>query len=106
MKIKNLFGRFTSLKVLMLFVAIGVWVNVLQNFGIIPSAGKQVYIVGGHSEISGDVNVIADDPLPVEVDNEVDVNIEDVIGHQVGCHQSYVKEGKQYWAIDTYKSNW
>ena len=36
----------------------------------------------------------------------VDVNLEEVIGHTVGCHRSYTKDGREYQAIDVFKSNW
>jgi len=42
----------------------------------------------------------------VDVTNTVDVNLEEVIGHTVGCHRSYTQDGREYQAIDVFKSNW
>lgn len=40
-KWKNLLmGRNLSIKILLIVIAVGIWTNVLQNAGIIPSAGK------------------------------------------------------------------
>ena len=56
-----------------------------------------------------DVNVVntvntyteIDDPIKVEVTNEVDVNIEDVLGGSLGTHKTYVDQyGIQHWGID------
>lgn len=95
-----------STKVLLLVIAIGVWVGVLQNFGIIPSAGKQVYVVGGDIDatVSGKVDV--ENTVSVDVGNEVEVDLQKVLGYPVGCHRSYTIEGKEYQAIDVFKSNW
>ena len=98
-------GRNTT-KVLLLLIAIGIWTNVLQNAGIIPSAGKQVYVLGGNidAEVSGAVDVR--NTVGVDVQNQVSVDIERVLGYPIGCHKSYTINGREYQAIDVFKSNW
>lgn len=106
-KLKNLLkGRNLSIKVLLIVIAVGIWANVLQNAGIIPSAGKQVYVVGGDidANVSGAVDVR--NTVDVDVQNQVSVDIERVLGYPIGCHKSYTVNGREYHAIDIFKSNW
>lgn len=70
--------------------AVGIWIMVIQGFINEDSGAQKVYVVGGN----------------VDVTNTVDVNLEEVIGHTVGCHRSYTKDGREYQAIDVFKSNW
>lgn len=59
-KWKSLFKwKSLSIKPLLVVIALGIWANVLQNAGIIPSAGKQVYVVGGDigANVTGEVDV-------------------------------------------------
>ena len=62
---------------------------VIQGFG---GGTQDVYVRGG--DIDADVSG------SVSVDNEVDVNLERVLGYRVGCHESYSIDGKDYHAID------
>ena len=62
---------------------------VIQGFG---GGTQDVYVRGG--DIDADVSG------SVSVDNEVDVNLERVLGYRVGCHESYTIDGKDYHAID------
>ena len=106
-KWKNLFkGKNLSIKALLVVIALGIWTNVLQNAGIIPSAGKQVYVVGGDidANVSGEVDVR--NTVDVDVQNQVSVDIERVLGYPIGCHKSYTINGREYQAIDVFKSNW
>lgn len=106
-KWKNLFkGKNLSIKALLVVIALGIWANVLQNAGIIPSAGKQVYVVGGDidANVSGEVDVR--NTVDVDVQNQVSVDIERVLGYPIGCHKSYTINGREYQAIDVFKSNW
>lgn len=77
--------------------AVGIWVMVIQGFIHEDSGAQKVYVVGG--------SIDADVSGSVSVDNTVDVNLEEVIGHTVGCHTSYTKDGREYQAIDVFKSN-
>ena len=71
--------------------AVGIWLMVIQGFIHEDSGAQKVY-----AQVSGSVDVT----------NTVDVNLEEVIGHTVGCHRSYTKDGREYLAIDVFKSNW
>ena len=79
---------------------------VIQGFIHEDSGAQKVYVVGGNldAQVSGSVDV--DNTVDVYVNNTVDVNLEKVIGHTVGCHRSYTKDGREYQAIDIFKSNW
>ena len=72
--------------------AVGIWIMVIQGFIHEDSGAQKVYVVGGN--------------LDAQVSGSVDVNLEEVIGHTVGCHRSYTKDGREYQAIDVFKSNW
>lgn len=106
-KWKNLLkGKNLSIKALLIVIAVGIWTSVLQNAGIIPSAGKQVYVLGGDidANVSGAVDVR--NTVDVDVQNQVSVDIERVLGYPIGCHKSYTVNGREYHAIDIFKSNW
>lgn len=106
-KWKNLLkGKNLSIKALLVVIAVGIWASVLQNAGIIPSAGKQVYVVGGDidANVSGAVDIR--NTVDVDVQNQVSVDIERVLGYPIGCHKSYTVNGREYHAIDIFKSNW
>lgn len=82
----------------LLSIAIGVWVIVLQNLGVIPIS-QRVKVVGMvDANVSGSVDI--DNTVDVEVSNTVDVNLEEVIGHSVGCRRSYTIDGTDYHSID------
>lgn len=94
-----------SIKALLVVIALGIWANVLQNAGIIPSAGKQVYVVGGDigANVTGEDDV--KNTVDVDVQNQVGVDIEGVLGAPIGCHKSYTINGQDYYAIDVFKRN-
>ena len=73
----------------MVIIAVCSIILVIQGFGGGP---QDVYVIGGaiDADVSGSVSV----------DNEVDVNLERVLGYRVGCHESYTIDGKDYHAID------
>ena len=66
-----------SLKAILIVIAVGIWVIVLQNTGIIPTK-QNVYVKGGY--IVADVNGSVDVSGSVSVDNTVDINIKAVNG--------------------------
>lgn len=88
-----------SLKTILIFIAVGIWVIVLQNTGLIPTK-QNVYIKGGSLDVDGTVSVRGS----VDVDNMVDVNL-NVLNRPVGSHRSYIIEGKEYQSIDVFQSN-
>jgi hypothetical protein len=94
---ENLSSKITVYGIL-LSIAIGVWVIVLQNLGVIPIS-QRVKVVGMvDAYVSGSVDI--DNTVDVEVSNTVDVNLEEVIGHSVGCRRSYTIDGTDYHSID------
>jgi hypothetical protein len=64
----------TNIKYWLIIGSIGVWVIVLQNFGVFGKKTQKVYVTGG--DIDADVRGY------VSVDNTVDVNIEAVNGYR------------------------
>jgi len=88
MENKNIFN-----KVILIVIAVGIWMIVLQNFNVFDNR-QDVYVRGGYidADVSGSVSV----------DNTVDINIDEVMGYTVGCHDSYTIDGKSYKAIDVY----
>ena len=77
-KFKNLLQRFYGNKQLwIVFTCVGVWLIVLQNFGVFSksSGAQSVYVVGGEvdANVSGSVDV--DNTVPVYVEGgDVDVS--------------------------------
>lgn len=55
---------------------------------------QDVYVNGGrvNADVSGSIYV----------GNTVDVNVDGVMGYQIGSHKSYTIDGKDYHAIDVY----
>lgn len=75
-----------SLRVILLSIAGGIWMLVLQNLGIIPVT-QNVYIKGGMiTDIENNIGVRVRGNVNVEgsvsVDNTVDINIEAINGHR------------------------
>lgn len=64
------------IKFLLLFIALGIWVQVFQNFGFFGT--KNVKVTGGYVSVSGSVDI--DRTIDVNVTNEVDVNLEAING--------------------------
>ncbi len=77
-------GKNISLKAILIAIALGIWVIVLQNAGIIPTK-QNVYVKGGY--IDADINGTVDVRGSVDVDNTVSVSIDEVLGH----------DGKKYY---------
>lgn len=67
-----------------------------QTFNI-----KNVYVVGGSIDANVD-GVVEVSGGHIDIDNEIDVNIESVLGGSVGAHRSYTDHGREYWAIDVF----
>lgn len=79
--------KYISLKAILITIAVGIWVLVLQNAGVIPTK-QNVYVKGGFVGVSGDVGVTGDVNVnntvsvqgSVDVDNTVSVSIDEVLG--------------------------
>lgn len=71
----------TSTKYWIILATIGIWIVVLQNFGVFGKKSQKVYVVGGY--IDADVTGFVDigNTVDVNVENTVDVNLEYINGH-------------------------
>lgn len=73
-----------SLKAILIVIAAGIWMIVLQNFNVFNNR-QDVYVRGGY--IDADVNGTVDVRGSVDVDNTVSVSIDEVLG----------KDNKKYY---------
>lgn len=80
-------------KVLLVTVAVGIWVLVLQNVGILP-VSQQVE-VANTVRVRGDVDVSGS----VSVDNTVDMNIAEINGHRDVFFNNYSSEPNKYYRL-------
>jgi hypothetical protein len=64
-------------RIIMLIIATGIWVMVLQNAGVIPT-NQNVRVVN-----TVDTNADVTGTVSVSVDNTVDVNIHEINGYNV-----------------------
>lgn len=62
-----------SLKAILIIIAVGIWITVFQNAGIIPTEQ--------HVKVTNTVDANASVTGEVEVENTVDVNIEAINGY-------------------------
>jgi hypothetical protein len=76
-----------SQKVILIFIALGIWAIVLQNAGLLPTK-QTVKVDGGYVNVSGDVQVRGS----VDVDNTVDINVSEINGS--GSFYDHGGEGK------------
>lgn len=67
----NLKGKKLSLKTILVVIATGIWVNALQNLGVIPIKQKVIVTNEVDAYVSGSVSV----------DNTVDVNLCEINNH-------------------------
>lgn len=96
-KVKAFLNKCLSLKGLVALATIGIWVLVLQNFGIIP-VNQNVYVDGGHVHVSGEVDARVRGS--VEVDNTVDVNLYKINGYRnVFFNNPRIDEKDKYYVI-------
>lgn len=91
-------GKNISLKAILIAIALGIWVIVLQNAGIIPTK-QNVYVKGGY--IDADINGTVDVRGSVSVDNEVDVNIRKINGWNAANYYEYEINGKEFHSLGT-----
>lgn len=68
-------SRNISLKAILISIALGIWVMVLQNAGVIPTK-QNVYVKGGYVDVENTVSVSGN----VDVNNTVSVSIDEVLG--------------------------
>lgn len=70
----------TFSKILLGIIAIGIWVIVLQNAGIIPTS-QNVKVINTVDTYTNGGNINAEISGTVNVSNTVDVNIHEINGH-------------------------
>mgnify|MGYP003448503307 CR=1 FL=1 len=93
MEVKNI-----SLKLLLITATVGIWILVLQNFGIIPTS--QNVRVTNKVGVTGEVNANVNGS--VSVDNTVDVNLYEINGHRDCFYNSTSQHPKDYYRIPVY----
>lgn len=64
-------------RTIFIIIAIGIWAIVLQNAGIIPT-NQNVYVDGGHVNVSGSVDI----DNAIDLNGDVDVNIKAINGYE------------------------
>jgi hypothetical protein len=83
----------------LIIIALGIWVLVIQN--AIIHKNQIVYVSGG--SIDASIENTVDVKGSVDIDNTVDVNLEEILGYKVGCHDSYVgNNGQQHVGLDVF----
>lgn len=95
---------------LLSIIALGIWINVLQNAGFFPYAQKVQFIEDNNNE-NDEKEVV---PIPVRVvnnpsgmrvwgtvsvDNTVDINLESINGYRNCFYNSYSKHPNDYYRI-------
>jgi hypothetical protein len=94
MEVKEKKSTNISLRLLLITATVGIWILVLQNFGIIPTSQNvrvtnKVGVTGSvDASVSGSVNI----------DNTVDVNLQEINGHR-NCFYDNASHRKQYYSI-------
>lgn len=80
-------------KIILLVIAIGI-LTAIALYIIDTNRIKKVYIVNT-------VDTEVRNKVEVSITDEVDVNLNDVLGTPIGTHATYVDEyGIQHWGID------
>lgn len=72
----------TSVKVILTIICVGIWANVLQNAGVIPTK-QNVYVKGGYIDVRGSVDI----DNTVDVGGYMNVNISAINGHRNAFYQ-------------------
>ena len=93
-------------KVLLFFIAAGIWGIFAQNMGLIPVPNddytqkvRVVNTVDVDGSVSVDGGSVRVSGGYLNVGNEVDINIASVNGHTAGSYNAYKIKGKQYSAL-------
>lgn len=73
-RIKEIINQMSEPKYWLILACIGVWMIVLQNFGVFGERSQTVYVVGGDidARVRGSV----------DIDNSVDVNLQYINGRR------------------------
>jgi hypothetical protein len=78
--------RKISLRTILLIIAAGIWVNIIQTAGLIPSIQKVRVINTVDAHVDGSVSV----------DNTVDINIQEINGQQDVFYNDGLNSKKYY----------
>lgn len=84
-----------STKITLIVIAIGIWVIVLQNFGIFSEEGTQSVRVVNSVDVTGKVKVEGN----VDVGNTVDINISEINGHRDVFFNNYNSNPDKYYRL-------
>lgn len=90
-----------TLRMILITIALGIWVIVLQNAGIIPTK-QNVYVKGGY--LNAKINDKVEIEGGVDINSVVDVNLEQINGHSNAFYD--FSGNKDYVRIPVYLSNY
>ncbi|WP_291100431.1 MULTISPECIES: hypothetical protein [unclassified Empedobacter] len=82
-------------KIILLSISIGIWIIVLQNFGIFSEEGTQEVRVTNTIDVEGNVKI----KEPVEIGNTVDINISEINGHSDVFFNNYNSNPNKYYRL-------
>lgn len=87
-----------SLRSILIVIALGVWANVLQTAGVIPTSQKvqvtntvDTYVNGGNLQVKGDV----------DINGTVDVDIKKINGWNAANYKEYSLSGEEFHSLGT-----
>lgn len=95
MEVKNI-----SSKLLLITATVGIWILVLQNFGIIPTS--QNVRVTNKVGVTGEVNANVNGS--VSVDNTVDVNLYEINGYRNCFYNNTSQHPNDYYRIPIFNN--
>lgn len=100
---KRLLVIIINTKYWLIIGSIGVWILVLQNFGVFGEKSQRVYVTGGDidADVRGSVGVNGSVRVngSVSIDNTVDVNLYKINGYRNCFYNSYSKHPNDYYRI-------
>ena len=100
---RNVLFNITNPRYWLIIGSIGVWILVLQNFGVFGEKSQRVYVTGGDvdADVRGSVSV--DGPVrvncSVSCENTVEVNLYKINGYRNCFYNSYSKHPNDYYRI-------
>ena len=90
-----------SYKSLVCIATIGVWVLVLQNFGVIPTTVQSVWVENTiDANVTG--NVDAEVTGCVDVKNTVDINVSEINGYSNCFYDNSSRHPHKYYRIPVF----
>ena len=95
---KGFIAKLLSFKGMIAVATVGIWILVLQNFGVIP-VSQNVKVT---NVIAVEGRVRADVSGTVSVDNTVDVNLSEINGYRNCFYNSDYKHPKDYYRIPVF----